>query len=92
MSSEEIMVGLLRVAKCPNCDGCGFTVELRGHTEYVSRDMARDAGDLSLEGSVYSQPEPEQVQCQWCAERDQVIEEFDKRKARPPVASEEESK
>ena len=34
-----------------------------------------DAGDPSLEGSVYREPEleQEQVQCEWCARRADVL-------------------
>ena len=71
MNDQEInaAVALLRVAKCPECDGSGVKCIGLHPVEYVSRDMARDAGDLTLEGSVYRQEEPEWAQCQWCAER-----------------------
>jgi hypothetical protein len=35
--------------------------------------MALDAGDPSLEGSVYRQAEPEFAQCQWCDERSALL-------------------
>ena len=53
---------------CPNCDNSGYTVAQVEGREYVTRDMASDAGDLSLEGSLYREEEFEQEQCQWCYE------------------------
>ncbi len=60
--------GLLSVAKCPNCDGSGCIAHQVSSRQYVTRDMAIDAGDESLEGSLYSDDEWEQEQCQWCDE------------------------
>ncbi len=67
---EEIerLQGLLKVAKCPNCDGSGCIARQVSSRQYVTRDMAIDAGDESLEGSLYSEDEWEQEQCQWCDE------------------------
>lgn len=39
--------------KCPNCEGTG-AINYRP-AQYVSRDMALDAGDPSLEGSIYTE-------------------------------------
>jgi hypothetical protein len=64
---------LLAVAICPQCDGSGTIVDGIGYTEYVSRDMAIDAGDRSLEGSVYRHKEPEIYECEWCARRKAAI-------------------
>ena len=63
----------LRIAKCPNCDGSGATIRPGYGPEYVSHEMAVDAGDLSLEGSVYREAEPIVEQCQWCAERQAAL-------------------
>jgi hypothetical protein len=60
---------LLSVAKCPNCDGSGTVMKGYTNPEYVSHDMAVDAGDRTLEGSIYREAEPIIEQCQWCAER-----------------------
>ncbi len=67
------LIGLLKAAHCPNCDGSGVIYGHPGHTEYVTRNMAHDAGDLSLEGSIYRQLEPEIDQCEWCARRDALL-------------------
>jgi hypothetical protein len=64
---------LLETAICPQCDGGGVIVEGTGYTEYVSRDMAIDAGDRSLEGSVYRHKDPEVYQCEWCARRTDLL-------------------
>lgn len=73
MSSDtEHLVSLLRVARCPTCDGSGVIME-GGGTIYVSREMAMDACDPSLEGSVYHHQEPQVYQCQWCDERQAAI-------------------
>lgn len=60
---------LLAAAKCPNCDGSGSIAVQTGSRQCVTRDMASDAGDLSMEGSPYSDEAWEQQQCQWCYER-----------------------
>jgi DnaJ-class molecular chaperone len=41
------------MAKCPNCGGTGAI----NHQpeQRVSREMAQDAGDLALEGSIYTE-------------------------------------
>jgi hypothetical protein len=62
--NKELM-GLLRVAICPNCDGSG-AIKIRGR-EIVTREMAMDAGCPEMEGSLYCEEEIEQ--CQWCDER-----------------------
>ena len=56
--------------KCPNssCDGYGTICELKSERQYVTRDMASDAGDPFLEGSIYSDEEWDYSQCQWCHE------------------------
>lgn len=72
-SLRERLAGLLRAAKCPNCDGSGgIAVQIRGR-QYVTREMAMDAGDPSMEGSIYSDDEHEQQPCQWCEERDALL-------------------
>lgn len=69
----EKLKELLRVAKCPACDGSGSIPVQTSAQEYVTRDMAMDAGDLSMEGSLYSEEKWEQQQCQWCDERKTVL-------------------
>lgn len=71
--SFDIAINLLRVATCPNCDGSGAVMRQVSCRQYVSRDMAIDAGDLSMEGSIYREEEFEPEQCQWCYERDALI-------------------
>ena len=69
MSLEQDIQELIGSAQdCPNCDNSGFTVVQTGVQQFVTRDMALDAGDESLEGQVYSEDEFEQEQCQWCYE------------------------
>lgn len=66
---NEELRGLLKVAKCPNCDGSGAKmVRVRGE-ERATREMAIDAGDPQLEGSLVSDEQWEPEQCQWCADR-----------------------
>lgn len=64
---------LLRVAICPECDGSGGNQVQTRWREYVSRDMARDAGDPAWEGMIYSEDEFEVQQCQWCADRVEAL-------------------
>lgn len=65
---------LLKMAKCPDCDGSGGIARQVSSRTYVSRDMAIDAGDESLEGSLYTDDEWEQEQCQWCDVVKQILE------------------
>lgn len=53
--------------KCPNCDGSGAIQIQTGSRQFVTREMAIDAGDRSMEGSLYSEEKWEQEQCEWCA-------------------------
>jgi DnaJ-class molecular chaperone len=48
--------------QCPYCNGQGYFAESIAH--YVTRDMAMDAGDMSLEGMKIEHWE--QVQCERC--------------------------
>ena len=69
-------VALLRAAKCPNCDGSGAIPRQTGRREYVSREMAMDAGDPSLEGTLFSDDSFELEQCQWCDELHALLERY----------------
>lgn len=64
---------LLKHAKCPNCDGSGVIPHQIASREYVTRDMALDAGQPELEGSLYQDEQWEPEQCQWCYEKEQVL-------------------
>lgn len=67
------LVALLKMAKCPDCDGSGMIITKTGDKQYVSRDMAIDAGDRTLEGSLYQDEQFEYSQCQWCGETNAAI-------------------
>lgn len=69
----ERLKGLLRHAKCPNCDGSGCIPRQVSSRQYATREMAIDAGDESLEGSLYSDDQWEAEQCQWCYEKEQAL-------------------
>ena len=71
--SHGELLGLLKIAKCPDCDGSGVILVRTSEHRTVSRDMAMDACDPSLEGSTYSQEEWESSQCQWCDESKRAI-------------------
>lgn len=66
-------LALLKAAKCPNCDGSGFTVDVR--TIAVASCCGNANKDGSCCGNAIPVPEQEQyqVQCQWCAERSALI-------------------
>lgn len=70
---EQAALNLLAVAKCPNCDGSGTAMRQTSVRQYVTRDMAVDAGDPSMEGSLYLDDEWEPEQCQWCYERKTLL-------------------
>jgi hypothetical protein len=69
-------VELLKVAKCPCCDGSGAIAAQIRSRQVVTREMALDAGEPSMEGSLYSDDEWEQQQCQWCDEKNRLISEI----------------
>lgn len=73
----EVIKNLLEMAVCPNCDGSGAVQRQVSDRQYVTRDMALDAGDPSLEGSLYSE-QWEVEQCQWCDEKNQVLKDIEK--------------
>lgn len=70
---NEHLKHLLEMAKCPDCDGSGGIPYQVSSREYITRSMALDACDPSLEGSLYSDNEWEQEQCQWCDERKKIL-------------------
>ncbi len=72
-NKNNILKGLLGYAKCPNCDGSGGIQHQISSRTYVSKDMATDAGDPALEGSLYTDDEWEAEQCQWCDGREQAL-------------------
>lgn len=82
--SLDMAVNLLRMAVCPNCDGSGAVMRQVSCRQYVSRDMAMDAGDLSMEGALYCDDEFEPEQCQWCYERDALISALPNTKSSQP--------
>jgi hypothetical protein len=55
-------VVLLRDAKCPDCDGCGFTV--------------REIGGCDMDGGNDTR-ECVQEQCLWCFDRDDLLAKYD---------------
>ncbi len=71
-------VELLKVAKCPCCDGSGAIAVQTSSRQLVTREMAYDAGSPEMEGSLYSDDEWEQQQCQWCEEKTTLLAEYAK--------------
>jgi len=71
------LVGLLRMAKCPDCDGSGGIPRQVRSKEFITHDMAVDAGLPEAEGRLYSEESFELEQCQWCDERKQVLAKID---------------
>jgi len=74
-AEKNHLLELLKVSKCPHCDGSGFTTVKIRDAQTVSRAMAMDAGDPSLEGSSYCDEQWEPEPCQWCAERHSALKE-----------------
>ena len=72
MMQLHTFVHLLSTAKCPDCDGSG-QYELRTKTNYITSEMAQDAGDPSMAGMVYS-VETTTVQCMWCWHRKELLQ------------------
>ena len=73
-------VALLRTAKCPNCDGTGCIPRQISSRQRVTREMASDAGCPEMEGSLYSDDEWVSEQCQWCDERNRLLEQYTTRR------------
>lgn len=71
--AHDGLVTLLKMAICPNCDGSGAIPHQVSEKRYVTRDMASDAGDSTLEGSLCSEDQWEAEQCQWCYEKEQAL-------------------
>ena len=78
INSHEKLVSLLKMAVCPNCDGSGAIPHQVSSREYVTKDIAIDAGDPALEGALYSGEDWEAEQCQWCDEKKQALKEAEK--------------
>jgi len=55
--SMDSILALLKVAKCPNCDGCGFTIY--------------ETGGIDMDGENDTR-ECHQEKCRWCDERDAI--------------------
>ena len=72
----EIIINLLEMAVCPNCDGSGCIPHQVSSKQYVTRDMAIDGGDPALEGSLYSDDQWEAEQCQWCDEKNMILKDL----------------
>lgn len=51
---------------CRECNGRGVVVARYRPATYVSHDMAMDAGDMALEGTVYEEEEYEFAECAAC--------------------------
>ena len=66
-------IGLLRVAVCPECDGSGVVPVQVSARQYVTAEMASDAGQPEMAGSLYCDDEWEPQQCEWCDVRQRVI-------------------
>lgn len=55
-----------KLEHCPNCDNSGgYPVQVSSR-QYITKDMATDAEEPSLEGQMYSDDEFEEEQCEWC--------------------------
>jgi hypothetical protein len=66
-------LNLLKVAKCPNCDGSGAKLVQTKGFQHVTRTMALDAQCPEMEGMVCSNDEYDYEPCQWCDERRQLL-------------------
>ncbi len=52
---------------CPNCPDQGWYSREHRHIVTITRDMAMDAGDPSMEGTQWDWgPEYDQEQCEFC--------------------------
>lgn len=73
-----LAISLLKIAKCPNCDGSGGIPRQTSSRLYVTKEMAMDAGAPEMEGSLFSDEEWELEQCQWCDEKEQLLKDVKK--------------
>lgn len=74
-TKNKKLAELLIHVKCPNCDGSGVIQHECYPAQYVTREMALDAGQPELEGSQYSPSGVNIEQCQWCAEKEQILKD-----------------
>ena len=73
MRDINVAIMLVTVARCPNCEGKGYT---------IGYDIeAVCCGEPLGTGECCGNAIPEQVQvpeqCQWCAEKDELIAKYD---------------
>lgn len=74
-------VELLKMAKCPECDGSG-AIPVRMGEHFVTHEMALDAGEPAMEGQSMGVEWGAQ-QCQWCDEKNQLLAEYEARANAP---------
>ena len=74
LKNIETLESLLRVAKCPDAsckDGIAIIIE-SGMTSGMQSDENGEPVEVP-----YLEEIPHQVQCQWCAEREHMIDKFE---------------
>lgn len=68
MSTLDLAIALLKVAKCPNCDGSGGIVHVVIGTEVGCCGNLLPTGECCGNAVPVPVPIEEYEQCQWCAE------------------------
>jgi hypothetical protein len=81
------LIAFIDAAVCPECDGSGQTSFPLGE-HFVTREMAIDAGDRSMEGQSMG-IEYGHNECQWCHFRNQLraVEKLERAKAQQDSGS-----
>lgn len=77
MQDIELAINLLKVAQCPTCDGSGtYTFSITEITHGCCGQPLPN-GECCGNAIPVEIPSEELVQCEWCAEREELISKYD---------------
>lgn len=76
MQDLELAITLLKIAKCPNCDGSGVIGVTGVGTEAGCCGNTLPNGECCGNAIPIPVPIQEFEQCQWCAERDELVSKY----------------
>jgi hypothetical protein len=78
MSDLNLAITLLKMAKCPNCDGSGGIVTIGYGTVAGCCGNVLDTGEWCGNAIPIEVQVPDYEQCQWCAETKELIDKYEK--------------
>lgn len=77
MKDISVAVSLLKVAQCPQCDGSGTLIYSGYGTEAGCCGNTLSNGECCGNAIPIEVQTQEVMQCQWCAEREELISKYD---------------